>query len=380
MLRALALRFLVIAPLLLTTSRAQEPGSDNYQPERDYGHDWRLGTLFAINPEDGPLFGLGAILYKFGFRQHPYAYRMSLVGGVAFKTGALKVVYTSLYPSLAKNVLVDVYIHGSEVEVRNFFGFGNLSHRSRELDKSNFYRVASREVLFTTTLRYRPVQGIALFSATSARYFSVREKENRFLNSADLSALGNNRSVISAGAGVEIDLRDKPVATEDGIFVRMEAWHTVDPFRGMSPFQRIKGEARGYVTVGILRGTTLAVRAVAEKLEGRFPFFESAFIGGSGSLRGFNLQRYAGDAAAFGNAELRVALFRMKLIVPTEVGCLLLADAGRVWVEGASPGPWHTDTGGGFWLAPISRDVILSFTLASSVDGLFFNGGVGFWF
>jgi hypothetical protein len=30
------------------------------------------------------------------------------------------------------------------------------------------------------------------------------------------------------------------------------------------------------------------------------------------------------------------------------------------------------------WFAPMNRDVILSFTLASSVDGLFFNAGAGF--
>ncbi|HET6272261.1 MAG TPA: hypothetical protein VFG32_04735, partial [Bacteroidota bacterium] len=64
----------------------------------------------------------------------------------------------------------------------------------------------------------------------------------------------------------------------------------------------------------------------------------------------------------------------------TEVGMHILGDVGRVWVDESSPGGWHSDAGGGLWFAPLSRDVIISVSAASSVDGLFVYGGLGFAF
>ncbi|MCK5572314.1 MAG: hypothetical protein KAJ12_06115, partial [Bacteroidetes bacterium] len=68
------------------------------------------------------------------------------------------------------------------------------------------------------------------------------------------------------------------------------------------------------------------------------------------------------------------------IIVPTEFGLTLLGDIGRVWVDGESPGDWHTDAGLGLWLAPLNRDLLFSFVAARSVEGLFVNAGVGFSF
>ena len=82
---------------------------------------------------------------------------------------------------------------------------------------------------------------------------------------------------------------------------------------------------------------------------GDVPFHEAAFLGGPGSLRGYPFQRFAGDAAAFGSAELRQPLGQVKLLVRGRLGVFALADAGRVWMDGDSPGDWHTDVGGGLW-------------------------------
>jgi hypothetical protein len=42
---------------------------------------------------------------------------------------------------------------------------------------------------------------------------------------------------------------------------------------------------------------------------GQVPFQEAAFIGGASTVRGLYSDRYAGDASAYGNAELRFHLF-----------------------------------------------------------------------
>jgi len=130
----------------------------------------------------------------------------------------------------------------------------------------------------------------------------------------------------------------------------------------------------------VLTDVMLGLRVRGELINGVFPFHEAAFLGGAGSLRGFASQRFGGDASVLGSVELRISIGRWKLIIPTEVGVFFLADAGRVWVDEESPGDYHTDAGGGIWIAPLNRDVILSIAAASSVEGLFFVGGIGFGF
>jgi len=179
---------------------------------------------------------------------------------------------------------------------------------------------------------------------------------------------------------VEVDTRDNPLFPMRGVHAMLEAWNYPDPFRRGHPFQKLAADFRVYIGGTLFTDMTFAVRLAAEKLHGRFPFYEAAFLGGGGSLRGYFLQRFAGDASFVASADLRIALFRMKILVPTEVGMTLLGDVGRVWVADRSEGSLHSDAGAGLWFAPLSRDVIISVSAASSVDGLRVNGGLGFAF
>ena len=67
------------------------------------------------------------------------------------------------------------------------------------------------------------------------------------------------------------------------------------------------------------------------------------------------VNRYAGDAAAYGSVELRLALGRMKLVLPADFGVFGLADGGRVFLDGESSDRWHGAVGGGVWLAYLNR-------------------------
>jgi outer membrane protein assembly factor BamA len=357
---------------------AQEEEEDYYLP-RDYGHDWRLGVLFGFTTEDGLLVAGGPILYEFSFRAFPYVYRMELVGGIS-TSGAFKFVYTGIFPSIGKKTSLDLFAQASEFEVRDFYGFGNQSHRDEKKERDNFFRVSSREYIIKPTLHIQPVNSVKLSLGAALKHFEVRLKANRFLTSSKLDTLGDDRTTVGTGASIEIDTRDILSAASKGVYFLAQGWSYADPFKNRAPFQKLLGDARFYLSLGQPSDITLALRVKGEKIYGSFPFYEAAFIGGPGSLSGFNRERFAGDAAVVGSAQLRFSLFRMKLLVPTEVGLFVLGDAGRVWVDGNSPGSLHTDAGGGIWLAPLERAYTFSVAVASSVDGLFVRAGVGFGF
>jgi len=381
--RQLLIPFLILTMFLpITTSvRAQEEEEEDYYLPRDYGHDWRLGVLFGFTSEDGFLVAGGPILYEFAFRAFPYVYRMEFVGGIS-TSGAFKFAYTGVFPSIGKKTSLDLFAQASEFEVRDFYGFGNSSPRFEHLEDNDFYRVSSREYVFKPTLHIQPVDIVKLSLGAALKHFEVRESsaDSSFLNSSNLSMFGDDRTTVGAGASVGIDTRDIPAAASKGVYFLAQGWTYPDPFKNRAPFHKIFGDGRIYLSLGHPSDVTLALRVQGEKIYGSFPFYEAAFIGGPGSLRGFNRERFAGDAAVVGSAELRFSLFRMKLLVPTEVGLFVLGDAGRVWVDGDSPGSLQTDAGGGIWFAPMQRAYTFSVAVASSVDGLFVRAGVGFGF
>jgi hypothetical protein len=112
--------------------------------------------------------------------------------------------------------------------------------------------------------------------------------------------------------------------------------------------------ARGafYVPLG---SAVLALRAGGEKVWGDYPIQYAALLGGSPTLHGHSYQRFAGDASAFGGAELRVP-------GKGSIGAMALADAGRVWVGDDSDGGWHTAVGGGAYLRAGAQTVSVFYT------------------
>jgi outer membrane protein assembly factor BamA len=105
-----------------------------------------------------------------------------------------------------------------------------------------------------------------------------------------------------------------------------------------------------YLTLKVPKRPVIALRGGGKKLYGDFPFFDAAFLGGSSSLRAEDRQRWAGDASVYGNAELRAPVAQFPLVLPLDVGLLGFYDAGRVYVNGDSPGGWHRTTGAGVWI------------------------------
>jgi hypothetical protein len=111
---------------------------------------------------------------------------------------------------------------------------------------------------------------------------------------------------------------------------------------------------------------------------GAFPFFESAFLGGVSTLPGYHSNRFAGDASLYGGAQLRVTVGRAFLALPAVWGLYGDGGTGRVYVEGESPGGWHSSAGGGAWLAFLDRRNALSIGFASSEEGTLFLAGAAF--
>ena len=115
-------------------------------------------------------------------------------------------------------------------------------------------------------------------------------------------------------------------------------------------------------------GAIVALRAGGQQNFGEYPYFEGAFLGGRQSVRTLRRHDFAGDAMIHGSAELRVPIAKFSFILPLNTGVFGFADAGRVYVDGKSPGGWHTGNGVGLWLGVLKYSTNLSVAYTNQRD------------
>jgi hypothetical protein len=146
-----------------------------------------------------------------------------------------------------------------------------------------------------------------------------------------------------------------------------------------SPYTVVDALTATYLTMPVPVHPILALKAGGRKLYGdEFPFHDAAFIGGRPSDRGVPRERYAGDASLYGTAELRVPVAHFTVLLPLDTGVYLYGDAARVYVNGDSPGGWHTTQGVGAWIGLLSPATAL--TIEADQGSHSVNARIGFSF
>lgn len=357
------------------------PESGAPAPPRHWGSFGYPFFTGGFSPDVGLAVGATYSWFDYGFRKDPYASRLdvSAAGSTKLKyalglDAELRFENSPLFTRFTAT--------GTSFDIIHFYGIGNDAEAIQDT-ASDFYEVENTRVRGAATLGADLGAVVRLGLSLVGGFSKTSDDPATFL--------GQNPGTYGAGdfgqlgAAAHLDLRS---VRPDPLVVR-----AAQPVAWL----RVRGEAypeaidvreayASLAAVGALslplgfRRWEVAVRGGGERIWGTAPFFELAYIGGDESLRGWPEQRFAGDASLYGSAELRFDLFHYRFIFPSTFGLLALFDAGRVWVDGESPGGWHTGYGGGFWLALRGTRSIVSVAYAESEEdsGLYLNLGFPF--
>ncbi|MFL5384769.1 MAG: hypothetical protein ACJ8GN_19775 [Longimicrobiaceae bacterium] len=327
----------------------------NAPPPRDWGSSNTLTGIYANwELNIGPVVGLGPNWKRYGFRRTPHAEQTSirLLWAPLEKSGFGAMARHERYLT-NRPALVWIQARGTNFEDARFHGFGNQSPKDPDRD---LYEVDQTQVRGQIAYELRPSRSLRLWAGPAAKW-----TDPGAVVAPHTTLLGDER-YWQAGAegGVALDLRDTVAYPRHGIRAELVGSGWGSDLWG--PFGRAEGFVAGYASVPGAFGPTIALRAGGQKAVGHFPFQESAFVGGPMNLRGYPYQRFRGDAALFGSAELRARLAYVNLgISRFHLGVFGLADAGRVYVDGDSPGGWHTSTGGGISLRALGRSATAAY-------------------
>lgn len=353
-------------------------GSDlNRYPPREWGVWWRPIPWFAVSSDVGVLAGGGFIRTRYGFRKSPYA--SNIVARLGYSTAivALKAEFDGEFRWENASPYWELHALASGVEVLRYYGLGNESDATRGAD---FHRVRFQQYRVAPAIAF-PIGSVKLSGGPVVAFSNTHDGDGRYFTDLAPTLYGAGRfGQIGAQGRVSWDTRDEPAHPRRGSLIAAEVRAFPAVWDVARPYGTFAAEAATYRPLVRAGFSTLALRIRAQQNVGTFPFQESAFLGGPSSLRGYVRERFAGDASLLGNAEWRVTAGRLPTLVPGEWGVFAHADAGRVWVDGVSDGPWHSSLGGGLWVSIIERAHTFRIGISRGREGTSFYLGAGMAF
>jgi outer membrane protein assembly factor BamA len=329
----------------------------------------------------GAYIGATLSLINYNFLSNPCQNIMTLRAALETAHARYDLSYDIWFPQTIGGS-VSVLAEATTLNRLYFFGYGNettVDHKDLTDDKylvnEQLYQIAPKYSIsvFENTL---------LWGMAALRYIETDPnpaRDTTFLRRRHQYGVGT-QTTAQLSFGIAFDSRDEPRAATKGIYAGFESHWTPEILDNSYAYTRLHADIRAYLSANILTPMTLALRIGADKLFGEHPFYESAFIGGETSLRGYYRDRFTGEASYLGTAELRVTIASLNVLVPSTMGLHLFADAGRVYVDNDFSNVWHTSFGGGIWVAPVSSEHTIAFTIARSPEATQYYLTTGFAF
>ena len=369
--------------------RPAKPAETPWLEWRDWGSRTLPQYKVWWEPDPALILAAGFTHQTWGFRKAPY----STLQGVQlqYSTGreAFKFNYDGEFRRENSNLYFTVDLQASQLENLNYFGAGNESSSTPpEGSESSYFDAASDSYLLFPSVRWAPANTFEAYAGPHAKVTDTPQSQAGYIGAAQPYGMGTFGQAGVRG-GLDFDSRGRKLAGTVGDQFRSEGAWALSGVRlkgegfyypegwDSKGFGGVEGTLRGYL-VG--RRAMLAGRLGGRQMWGEYPWFESAFVGGGSSLRSFRRNRFAGEASLYGSVEVRMWLFRGRLIAPGRWGIFGLTDVARVYVDGESSDTWHTSYGGGIFFQMLTLNTVFHAAVATGDEGTRFRVDYGFGF
>ena len=361
-----------------------EPENDmeKYEPALiDRGHNWLPVPVFGLSNDYGLRIGGGVQLNKYNFRAVPQEYKQQLVASYETRFGNFAAAYEGIFYNVFRNLRLNLQVGATEQLITRYFGYGNETKYNSALESSNYYRVDQRRLTIFPSISYdfgKKITGsfgVSLIQTKSSLVTDTLLTGFRFedYGKGILDLLGFH-------FGLDVEGRDNLQYPRNGYLIGLKGLIYPDVFNTAETYYKVDFDLRGYITPEPVSFSTLALRIGGSKIWGKYPFFDGAAIGGKESLRGYLYRRFSGDAAIFGQAELRLSLADINIILKSRLGINLFAETGRVFILNTPSKQWHRSYGFGIWSAYLDWQIIGSTFLAFSPEKTTIGVGFGMAF
>jgi hypothetical protein len=355
---------------------------------RSYGHWTAPIAELWWQPNQEFIIGGGLTRTTWAFRKSPWATQQRITALYSTGYKNFRLAYAGQRRLTAKSVVARLDLNASAIENNNYYGFGN---DTEELS-TDLYRTETNTLSAFPSLRLEPSRKALVFLGAELKGVNSTKDEESLVEQEQPYGAGQFGE-IALRAGFEFDSRNRlapaagltpaeQTAASDGhkvtgVRLTGEGFYMPKALDVEEGFGGVEGDLAAYVGN---RTISLAARVGGRTLFGRYPWFESAFIGGSHSVRAYRWNRFRGDSSLYGNLELRLWSRATTPILPIRLGLVAYADSGRVWYEGEESDTWHSGFGGGLLGQLIGMPMLFSFTAAAGDEGTRINFLMGYSF
>ncbi|MEM6263793.1 MAG: BamA/TamA family outer membrane protein [Bacteroidota bacterium] len=340
----------------------------------------------SYSPDNGFGAGLGVRWTVQGFRKPGYASKHSFqLSGTT--VGNLNARVKSRFRQVLGPVDAgfEFAFAGPDRQFTHFYGLGENSVKNDSAFQADFYRIQLNRLTAVPFLaipfwRKSEVMLRAGFEAVEVTAFD--DDDSNILFTQDFDGEGS-RQFAQAGGALHLDFRDHPTFARKGaeLYVSHTSYYDVESSENADLAGVTEGYIAWYTSIRLGVPFTLALKAGGADSYNDLPFYYLPQMGRNNGLRGYFRNRFVGSSTAYANGELRIELGRvMKSFLPTKMGLLGFADAGRVWLDRETPAEDLISYGGGLFFAPLSDDLTLTLTAAfSDEESLLIQFGFGFY-
>lgn len=368
----------------------------------DWGKSTYYGPTFDFVEGGRLVVGFGPRYLSYGFRRLPHKWRAG--ANALLGTGNLQPGFNAYADYRFENSpsMLLLKARATRYEAFRFFGFGNNTPRLDRDESLVDQRLIAIEPMFARQIGWRSREDLSsgfdkegkaeAKDETKEPAGETKKEDNEskdekkslppgalrplvgrieagpvFLwNRADPPSIvapgtfDTNVARVGGRIGLELDRTSGPEPSTSGFTLRAEA-SAFPALLGLDEaVTTMKAVGAAYVPL-MSDGIHLAARVGGGVASGDVPVQDAAYIGGRSSVRGYSSRRFVGDRSAFGSAEVRVPLGNVPLLINWKSGVFGLVDAGRVWLDGGSPGGWHTGFGGGMWISALGQTFSAAF-------------------
>jgi len=323
-----------------------------------------------------------------GFRKEPYASMHYLYATRAINSSSYHFRYNADFISIAKKTDLLIRTDATLPTVRTyFFGYGNNTLYNKALGR--FHYLASYKLVDASLqMRYSPTNWLQFTAGPAFQYLQLEanRNQNKFVRTV-IPQDGNSTDLYDGlwfGGGearMQVNLRNHPTLTTRGLHLNAYARRLYGLSANSESFDQVGGNLSLFTDVLWRRVIVLGTSFGADHNFGKFTFPQAQYLGFRQNLRGYRIQRFAGKARAYNNTELRINLgIRNFYFFKGPFGLIGFHDIGRVWVDGESSDTWHRGYGGGLWVAPFNKLVVMGTVASSKEESNWLQASFGFQF
>lgn len=362
---------------------SDDPGINRYDRKSFKYNTYLPKPLIFYSKDDGFVASVGLNWTTHGFRKeeykstHDFYLRAGTIGNLQF---GLKSQWKEIIRDWDVGIIAD---YGLNYPYYNFFGLGNNSIIDHDLYDADYYKVNVRGLTINlNTEKELFKKGLFSLGLLMEDFDSDMNSDSTLVISGKRLPGTDRITIGGINTRLYLDFRDRRIFATRGLQFLVENTSYVTLAGASGNFGQAESYLKFYASAELLFAVTFVGKVGGSINYGQqIPYYKYTYLGQFNNLRGYLRNRFAGDASAYLNSELRLHAGRMNsLFLPFETGLIGLYDLGRIWYEGRSEGGWHAGYGGGFYIAPIKRDYLFTVLFESSAEErLLFRVGIGFF-